>query len=215
MILSLRFLLSPSTTIIPNQHTVHPYAHWFSHQRTNDSQFRAVKFPDVVPRLSPKLHLVEADFLSLTVPSPISSANAVPDPHNEFWLKRSAVSAHSPLLGYSYIITLFFLDTSLNAFATIQHIHSLLRPGGSWINLGPLLWTGGSQAAVELSLEEVLACVEDVGFVIEGDDVKRRRTVECEYTRDKNAMMRWIYEAEFWVARKSNCKVNFEPRRVG
>jgi len=206
MTLSFRFLLSPSTTMKPDQHTIHPYAHWFSHQRTNDSLFRAVKFPDVVPRLSSKLRLVEDDFLSLTLPSTI---NPVSDLHHAFWLDENGMStpnAYDPLLGYSYIITLFFLDTSLNALATIQHIYALLRPGGSWINLGPLLWAGGAQAKVELSLEEVLAYAEDIGFVIEGDgegDVKRRRTVECEYTRDKNAMMRWIYEAEFWVARKS------------
>jgi carnosine N-methyltransferase len=122
-------------------------------------------------------------------------------------LEHPAISTpHDPLLGYSFVVTLFFLDTSLNALATIQRIYSLLRPGGSWINLGPLLWTGGAQAKVELSLEEVLACVEDTGFTIEGGgegDIKRRRTVECEYTRDKSAMMRWIYEAEFWVASKS------------
>lgn len=108
--------------------------------------------------------------------------------------------------GYDFIVTLFFIDTSLNAIETIEHIHSLLRPGGKWVNLGPLLWTGGGQAAVELSLEEVLRLAEMVGFSLSGQNeegAERRRTVECEYTADKTAMMRWLYQGAFWVATKA------------
>ena len=84
----------------------------------------------------------------------------------------------------------------------------MLRPGGRWINLGPLLWSGGAQARVELSLEEVLALARTVGFQIEGEQengtlpLYRRRTVPCEYTADQYAMMKWIYQTEFWVATK-------------
>jgi len=28
------------------------------------------------------------------------------------------------------------------------------------------------------------------------------KMVECEYTSDPEAMMRWIYRAAFWIARK-------------
>lgn len=182
MTLAYRFLLSPSTTQKPSQHTIYPYAYWFSHQRTNDALFRPVSFPDVVPRLGDNLHLSEGDFLTLNPP------------------RGSA--------GYDHIVTLFFIDTSLNAISTLEHIYSLLRPGGTWINLGPLLWPGAAQARVELSLEEVSNLVKLVGFQIEGEDkpaafdAYRRRTVQCEYTGDKQAMMKYMYLAEFWVARK-------------
>lgn len=143
-------------------------------------------FPDVVPRLSPdKFTLVEQDFLTLSPPLPTDGAGE--------------------LSGYNYITTLFFLDTSVNAIETIEHIYALLRPGGTWINLGPLLWIGGGQAKVELSLEEVMRVAEGVGFVFEsvGDgEGERSKTVKCEYTADRKAMMKWIYLAEFWVARK-------------
>jgi len=178
---ALRFLLSPTTTETPNEHVIRPYAHWFSHQRTIDSAFRSMTFPDVVPRLSCNFHLVEQDFLLLTPPST--------PPHH----------------GYHNITTLFFIDTSLNAIQTIAHIYALLRPGGTWINLGPLLWTGGAQAKVELSLEEVIALAQSVGFIFDGqgdDNARCGKTVRCEYTADKQAMMEWIYLAEFWVARK-------------
>lgn len=178
MNLAFRFLLSPDTTQYTNQHVLQPYASWFSHQRTNDALFRRLAFPDVVPRLDDahKLDLWDGDFLSL----PIAER-------------------------YDYIVTLFFIDTSLNVIETVEHIHTLLQPGGMWINLGPLLWTGSGQAALELSLEEVLRLVEMTGFRLEENGVgARTRTVECEYTADSQVMMRWLYQAEFWVAIKAD-----------
>ncbi|KAI9062461.1 N2227-domain-containing protein [Trametes sanguinea] len=135
MNLAFRFLLSDKHTQHLNQHVLQPYASWFSHQRTADALFRSVSFPDALPRLTDHFCLAEADFLSLR-PPPADQGGGSP--------------------GYNFIVTLFFIDTSLNVIETLEHIHKLLRPGGKWINLGPLLWTGGGQAAVELSLEEVL-----------------------------------------------------------
>jgi hypothetical protein len=196
MTLAFRFLLSPKTTTALNEHYLRPYAHWFSHQRSNASTFRRISFPDVVPRLGPNLLLVEKDFLTLSSPS------ASPLDKTEFWTKSPADSGE----GYNFIVTLFFIDTSINVFATMEHIFKLLRPGGSWINLGPLLWTGGGQSKIELSLEEVLQAAEEIGFVIQRDDddssLEAMKTVKCEYTGDRNAMMCWTYKAEFWVARK-------------
>ncbi|KAI0629447.1 N2227-domain-containing protein [Trametes polyzona] len=188
MNLAFRFLLSEKYTQQPQQHSLQPFASWFSHQKTTDPLFRSIAFPDVVPRLSRNLSLAEQDFLSLRAPKGEDGTD-----------------------GYDFIVTLFFIDTSLNAIETVQHIHRLLRPGGKWINLGPLLWTGGGQAAVELSLEEVLRLAEIVGFSVYGESedegvqpaVERRRMVECEYTADRTAMMRWLYQAAFWVATKA------------
>ncbi|KAH9485642.1 Carnosine N-methyltransferase [Psilocybe cubensis] len=182
MILALRFLCSEKTTKSVNQHNLAPYAHWFSHQLTNESLFRQISFPDVLPRFSSNFHLAEGDFLELKAP----------------------LSHTSHLKGYDFIITLFFIDTSLDVLATLNHIYNLLKPGGTWVNLGPLLWTGGGQAKLELSLEEVLLAVEEIGFILNAGKTGAgsRKTIECEYTGDKNAMMRWIYKAEFWVATK-------------
>lgn len=177
MTLALRFLLSPTTTHSLEQHTLHPYASWFSHQRSTSNTFHAVHFPDTLPRLSDALVLSEGDF------------------HKHFPPRGCE--------GYDFVVTLFFIDTSLNALDTIAHIHSLLRPGGRWINLGPLLWPARAQARVELSLEEVISLVEASGFRIEdGEETMRRRSVVCEYTADPRAMMQWLYHAEFWVATK-------------
>ncbi|KAI0079841.1 N2227-domain-containing protein [Panus rudis PR-1116 ss-1] len=197
MTLPLRFLLSPKTTSHVGQHTLHPYATWWSHTRRTSDSFRTVNFPDIVPRESDRFQLIEGDFLS-----------------------------HQPKgEKYDFVITLFFIDTSLNIISTLERIYDLLKPGGTWINLGPLLWTSGGSAKLELSLDEVLSLSEMLGFRIFGhpgrdtrpagaarrdaEDLsnsgytRRRRTIESEYTANRLAMMKWLYQAEFWVATKT------------
>ncbi|KAL5504560.1 hypothetical protein ACEPAH_7221 [Sanghuangporus vaninii] len=191
MNLSFRFLLSPSHTPQINHHAIQPYAHWFSHQRSNKNLFRSLTFPDVLPRLSSRFHHIPGDFLRL---KPITESEL-----------------------FDVVVTQFFIDTSYNIISTISQIHSLLKPGGTWINLGPLLWRSGAQAALELSLDELLLLAEKIGFDFtelenegdgDGDDRSggktrtKTRTIECEYTADKEAMMRWVYKAEFWLAKK-------------
>ncbi|KAK2463059.1 hypothetical protein APHAL10511_004714 [Amanita phalloides] len=195
MILAFRFLVSPATTTTVNEHTIHPYAHWFSHQRSNDALFRPVHFPDVVPRTSEKFKLVEGDFLKLSLPPSVSSVN-----NAAIWQKQEFDKASSEAVGYDFIVTLFFIDTSLNVLTTMEHIYYLLKPGGAWVNFGPLLWTGGAQTKLELSLEGIFAAAHEIGFI--DDPSIETRTIECEYTADILAMMRWIYKAEFWVMRR-------------
>ncbi|GJJ08527.1 hypothetical protein Clacol_002745 [Clathrus columnatus] len=170
MNLAFRFLTSRTQTLQTNQHVIHPFSYWFSHQRSNSSLFREVRFPDVLPTLSPSSFLqhAETDFLNL---------------EGE----------------YDYVITHFFIDTSNNIISTIQKIHSLLKPGGTWINVGPLLWMTGAQSTMEMSLDEILQLSEMMGFTVHESS---RQTIDSEYTRNELAMIRWIYEAEFWVATK-------------
>jgi len=109
---------------------------------------------------------------------------------------------------YDFIVTQFFIDTGSNVVATLQQIKGLLKPGGKWINLGPLLWSGGGSVAMELNLEEVLELAKEVGFEIMIDEGQveekyRRRTVECEYTADRMGTFQRIYHAEFWVAKRT------------
>ncbi|KAK7043526.1 N2227-like protein-domain-containing protein [Favolaschia claudopus] len=139
-----------------------------------EALFRSIRLLDVVPRLSSALKLLEADFLTLkTPPAPIIDFLPVP--------------------GHDFIVTLFFIDISLSILTTLEHIYYLLRPGGTWINPGPLLWTAasGGQSKLELRLQVVLQTVEELGFIIDPpEDGQRTTTVECEYTGDAQAMMR-------------------------
>lgn len=180
MNLGLRFLIHPSATHETHQHIISPFSHRFSNQRSNTHLFRNITFPDVLPRYSTHFQIAEGDFLK-----------------------------HKPTgEKYDYIITQFFIDTGSNVVATLQQIRELLKEGGKWINLGPLLWSGGGSVAMELNLEEVLQLAQDVGFELKGDGAEveeryRRRTIECEYTADRLGTFRRVYHAEFWVATKT------------
>ncbi|KAF8899724.1 N2227-like protein [Mucidula mucida] len=205
-----RALLPSSPTVhLPklNQFQFHPFSWWWSHQRSSENLFRGVSFPDVVPQ-SPNLTIIEGDFLELSPQSALRTETPSPPASvlDVALLRKRDV-------GYDYIVTLFFIDALPNPVRTLAHIYSLLASGGVWINLGPLLYGTGGQERVELSLDEVLAVAESLGF--EFDDMRqygfqendaqgkqRTTTVNCEYTCDDRAMMRWVYGAEMWVARK-------------
>jgi len=65
------------------------------------------------------------------------------------------------------VLTAFFIDTAHNIFAYLRVIAQLIRPGGLWANVGPLLWhyapsSGGSydSVSVELSWEELRPAIE-------------------------------------------------------
>jgi hypothetical protein len=59
-----------------------------------------------------------------------------------------------------------------------------------------LLWPGS--ARVELDLEELVALIGELGFVMEEGPT----IVPSEYTSDDQRLMRYVYEAVHLVARK-------------
>lgn len=68
------------------------------------------------------------------------------------------------------LVTCFFLDTANNIIEYIETIYSILKPGGKWINLGPLLYhytdMKGEQS-IEIAYDEVLHVIKQTGFIIE------------------------------------------------
>lgn len=41
---------------------------------------------------------------------------------------------------FDCVATCFFIDTAHNVVEYLEIIHACLRPGGYWVNLGPLLY---------------------------------------------------------------------------
>eukprot|EP00466_Bigelowiella_natans_P000463 jgi/Bigna1/66387/fgenesh1_pg.1_\ len=125
------------------------------------------------------------------------------------------------------IVTCFFLDTAPNVIEYISAFHRLLRPGGIWINLGPLTYhwqssqskiaasiledsrTRSSMAAgmrafrfgesLELSLSEILHVSRSLGFQM----VKGPHRQECRYACDESTMKPTIYNASYFVMTKT------------
>ncbi|KAF7626759.1 hypothetical protein AFLA_014144 [Aspergillus flavus NRRL3357] len=164
-----------------NSKTFHPHIDWWSHHATTADLQRSVSFPDTLA--SPSVLLVEGDF----------------------------TTAFAEDTGkYDVIVTLFFIDTARNLVSYFENIHRLLRPGGQWINLGPLLY--GSAPFLQLSLDEIVALTEHIGFKFQETDPScggitipglTVRGKEVAYARNGKGLSKNAYQAQFWVARKN------------
>ena len=78
------------------------------------------------------------------------------------------------------VVTCFFIDTAHNLCEYLECINKILKPGGLWVNLGPLLWHYAEQpneVQIELSCEEVMDLVPKFGF-----QIKRQEFRKCKYT---------------------------------
>ena len=179
-----RYLFAPSISTI-SPFPFHPFIDGLSHHRTTQDLLRQVSVPNVQP--SPHVLLVEGDF---------NTAFNGQEGH------------------FDIIMTHFFIDTARNLISYFDTIQRLLKPGGRWMNLGPLLY--GTGPFVQLSLDEIVGVVEEMGFVFEdvGEEcgaltfegreggMGKVRWTEAEYGFNGKALTRNAYKAQVWVVRK-------------
>jgi hypothetical protein len=163
-----------------NSVSIYPFVDSLSHHATTDDLQRKVTAPDIEPHAS--VLLVEGDFTTI------------------FTGQESQ---------YDVIATHFFIDTARNLMSYFDTIERLLKPGGYWINFGPLLY--GTGPFVQLSLDEILTVVEQMGFEFQdlneqcGNltfEGKKVRWKEAEYGFNVRALTKSAYKAQAWVARK-------------
>eukprot|EP00126_Sphaerothecum_destruens_P002238 Sdes_comp15676_c0_seq1m4697 len=144
MLLASNFILNRSEGAF--HYTFYPWIHQSSNHQSTEDQFRSVSFPDIDPSRLP----ADADF----------SMSA-----GDF------LQIHYSALSLDCVATCFFIDTAANVVAYIEKIWKILKPGGCWINFGPLLYhysdISSSHMSIELSLEEVLDVTRSFGFVID------------------------------------------------
>jgi carnosine N-methyltransferase len=65
------------------------------------------------------------------------------------------------------VATCFFIDTANNIIKYIKTIWDILKPGGLWVNCGPLLYhytDVPGEISIELSWEEVRHVILEIGF---------------------------------------------------
>ena len=109
---------------------------------------------------------------------------------------------HEPDMAESFHVVAapFFLDTAHNAIEYMETIWFALKPGGVWVNIGPLLWhytEQQDQAQIELSLAEIVALAQEVGFVVE-----MKQPIVTSYAADRNSLMQTVYTGAFFIATK-------------
>lgn len=172
-----------TTLTTPNASTFHPYVDWWSHRATTAHLTRGVSFPDDVKTLTQSsVSLVEGDF-------------------------TTALKSHEGT--YDILVSHFFIDTATNILTYLETIHAMLKPGGLWINFGPILY--GTMPALQLSLDEVIAMAESLGFELEQPSDACGKVMEFDsrvrgayvpYANDVESLSRNAYLAQHWIARK-------------
>lgn len=97
------------------------------------------------------------------------------------------------------IVTCFFIDTAHNVIDYIECIHKILKPGGLWVNIGPLLWhyqEQPSELQIELPWSEVEKLIEKLGF-----EFRKKSFKKCNYTKVES-MLELEYNCVFFSAVK-------------
>jgi len=174
MLVGGNFILNRTQSI--EMYSIYPYIHQVSNNLTSEHQLREIKIPDVLPSELPP----NADF-----------SYAAGD-FTEIYSEQSA--------SWDSICTCFFIDTANNVIQYIETIYKILKPGGTWINLGPLLYHYSDmphEQSIELSLDELISVVKSTGFKIEKQEMK-----QSTYSNNKLSMMQVIYTNVFFVAVK-------------
>eukprot|EP00041_Stephanoeca_diplocostata_P006004 m.73126 g.73126 ORF g.73126 m.73126 type:complete len:385 (-) comp16116_c0_seq7:271-1425(-) len=161
----------------PNSVEVSPFAHNFSNNYGAFDQQRIVRLPDVdtqdLPGDGGQLSMSAGDFL-------------------EIYDKDNA---------WDCIASVFFLDTARIVMAYLEHMFTILKPGGLLINIGPLQYHfSGNVAApsVELSFEELRELLSRVGFVL----LEEKFPLEMPYIDNERSMGRYMYKCAYFVAQK-------------
>ena len=196
-------------------HALHPFALTFANLVSRSQQLEKVMIPDIHPGSAVAANAVAASEGRETLGSMSMSAAdflvLYGDPSNK--------------AGFHAVATVFFIDTAPNIIRYIETIRHCLKPGGVWINLGPLFWhfelkppgqrssnAEGKEegqknregieepGSVSLTEEEALLLIEKMGFRIE----KRESPVgECGYIQDPRSMLQNLYRPSLWIARKN------------
>lgn len=133
------------------------------------------RFPDVipVPTKKNKFSMSAGDFLEVYITS-------------ESW---------------DCVATCFFIDCAPNVVQFIETIYRILKPGGLWINLGPLLYHYSdmkNEKSIEPSFEVVKEAIIRMGFVME----KCHTGVKTKYCQNPKSMLQYEYDSVFFVCKK-------------
>lgn len=99
------------------------------------------------------------------------------------------------------VATCFFIDCAPNIVQFIETIYNILKPGGVWINLGPLLYHYSdirNHQSVEPSFQVVCEVIKRIGF-----EMKKIQTgVKTKYCQNPKSMLQYEYDSVFFVCRK-------------
>ncbi|KAG1348044.1 carnosine N-methyltransferase [Cocos nucifera] len=179
MMICSNFILNHTQVV--NEWTIYPWIHSNCNSLSDNDQLRPVSFPDIHPAsagITEGFSMCGGDFVEVYND----------ESQEAFW---------------DAVVTCFFLDTAHNIVEYIEIISKLLKSGGVWINLGPLLYhfadsySPDDEMSIELSLEDVKKVAFHYGFEMEIEKI-----IETTYTANPRSMMQNRYFAAFWTMKK-------------
>lgn len=103
------------------------------------------------------------------------------------------------------VVTCFFIDTTFNIIHCVERISHLLKEGGKWINLGPLLYhtseADASRPIVQLSWEELRDTFGNFNLQLQ----EERTDIKAHYAEHPQTMLKSEYSCVFSVCEKVSC----------
>ncbi|KAL8694942.1 MAG: hypothetical protein Q9218_000513 [Villophora microphyllina] len=195
------------------QYHIYPFAFDFSNTVSRADQLKQVRIPDVHPATA--LAYIEG-----------ASQTPATDRMNMIAADFAEFYSNSMRKGiFDAVATVFFLDTAPNVVRYIRAVHNCLKPGGIWANHGPLLWHWvdrslsqkndssnhhshepvdqrplSDQGRVELTVEEVLMLICEMGFQIESQEIRQPHEYDATSLPDislggkENAILLTLHE---------------------
>lgn len=197
-----------------NEWTIFPYVHQWTNNWSYDDQIRSIQFPDVNPSDLPSdtnFSMAAGDFLDV-----YGGKKPEEQPSSANGRKRKETSDQEPIdqkipdddgvmdehkESWDGVVTVFFIDTAHNVIEYLETIYKILKPGGYWINLGPLLYHFSdieNEISIELPYEEILEIGKKLGLEILMDEKK----LQTSYTQNALSMLQYQYNCAYTVFRK-------------
>ena len=177
MILGSHFVLNGGNFSKPNSAVLFPYCLNFSNCLDQKSRLRSVRIPDEIPaQTEGQMSMCAGEFV-------------------ETYSKQEAEIADG-------LATCFFIDTAKNIMLYIRCFARMLREGGVWVNLGPLLFhyaENDSEISIELSWSEVRLLLLDY-FSIQEEQFP----INCNYSSNSESLSQTEYRCVFFVATRND-----------
>ncbi|XP_037968906.2 carnosine N-methyltransferase [Plutella xylostella] len=174
MLFASNLVLNRTTEV--NKYTIHPWLHQYVNNLTCSHQVLGARVPDVLPASDAHEHnlsMAAGDFLKV----------------------------YTEADEWHCVATCFFIDCAPNVIEFIENIYKILRPGGVWVNLGPLLYHYSdltTEDSIEPPYDILLDIIKDVGFII----LKEKTGVKTKYAQNPNSMLQHEYDSVFFVCQK-------------
>lgn len=115
------------------QFSLYPFVTTFTNKVSRSDQLRCVKVPDIHVGTVILERTRHASLDDAHMPLPGSMSMSAGD----FITSYSTAEAEGT---FDAVVTVYFIDTAPNLIRYVETVRHCLRPGGIWINVGPLLW---------------------------------------------------------------------------